>query len=87
VYRLAGLYSSCDELKDRLPRAVALLTDFAEGQQDAEGYLLLSNVYRKMNDLENAKLNFKPVSIRSNLPFRSASPGPTQRLRRRYNGE
>ena len=28
-------------------------------QQDAEGYLLLGNIYRKMNDLENAKLNFK----------------------------
>jgi tetratricopeptide (TPR) repeat protein len=60
VYRLAGLYSNFDELKDRLPRAVALLTDFLQKvQQDAEGYLLLGNVYRKMNDLENAKLNFK----------------------------
>jgi tetratricopeptide (TPR) repeat protein len=60
VYRLAGLYSNYDELKDRLPRAVALLTDFLQKvQQDAEGYLLLGNVYRKMNDLDNAKLNFK----------------------------
>jgi tetratricopeptide (TPR) repeat protein len=60
VYRLAGLYSNYDELKDRLPRAVAMLTDFLQKvQQDAEGYLLLGNVYRKMNDLENAKLNFK----------------------------
>jgi tetratricopeptide (TPR) repeat protein len=60
VYRLAGLYSNYDELKDRLPRAVTLLTDYLQKvQQDAEGYLLLGNVYRKMNDLENAKLNFK----------------------------
>jgi len=60
AYRLAGLYSNYDELKDRLPRAIALLTDFLQKvQQDAEGYLLLGNVYRKMNDLENAKLNFK----------------------------
>lgn len=60
VYRLAGLYSNYDELKDRLPRAIAPLTDFLQKvQQDAEGYLLLGNVYRKMNDLENAKLNFK----------------------------
>jgi predicted Zn-dependent protease len=60
VYRLAGLYSNYDELKDRLPRAIALLTDFLQKvQQDAEGYLLLGNVYRKMTDLENAKLNFK----------------------------
>jgi tetratricopeptide (TPR) repeat protein len=60
VYRLAGLYSNYDELKDRLPRAIALLTDFLQKvQQDAEGYLLLGNVYRKMNDLDNAKLNFK----------------------------
>jgi predicted Zn-dependent protease len=60
VYRLSGLYSNYDELKDRLPRAIALLTDFLQKvQQDAEGYLLLGNVYRKMSDLENAKLNFK----------------------------
>ncbi len=60
VYRLAGLYSNYDELKDRLPRAVALLSDYLQKvQQDAEGYLLLGNVYRKMNDLDNAKLNFK----------------------------
>ncbi|HTB10245.1 MAG TPA: tetratricopeptide repeat protein [Bryobacteraceae bacterium] len=60
VYRLAGLYSNYDELKDRLPRAIALLTDFLQKvQQDAEGYLLLGNVYRKTTDLENAKLNFK----------------------------
>lgn len=60
VYRLAGLYSNYDELKDRLPRAIPLLTDFLQKvQQDAEGYLLLGNVYRKMSDLENAKLNFK----------------------------
>jgi predicted Zn-dependent protease len=60
VYRLAGLYSNFEELKDRLPRAVALLTDFLQKvQQDAEGYLLLGNVYRKLNDLDNAKLNFK----------------------------
>lgn len=60
VYRLAGLYSNYEELKDRLPRAIALLTDYLQKvQQDAEGYLLLGNVYRKMNDLENAKLNFK----------------------------
>jgi predicted Zn-dependent protease len=60
VYRLAGLYSNYDELKDRLPRAVTLLTEFLQKvQQDAEGYLLLGNVYRKMNDLDNAKLNFK----------------------------
>jgi tetratricopeptide (TPR) repeat protein len=60
VYRLAGLYSNYDELKDRLPRAVTLLTDFLQKvQQDAEGYLLLGNVYRKTSDLENAKLNFK----------------------------
>jgi tetratricopeptide (TPR) repeat protein len=60
VYRLAGLYSNYDELKDRLPRAISLLTDFLQKvQQDAEGYLLLGNVYRKTNDLENAKLNFK----------------------------
>jgi tetratricopeptide (TPR) repeat protein len=60
VYRLTGLYSNYDELKDRLPRAVALLTDYLQKvQQDAEGYLLLANVYRKLNDLENAKLNFK----------------------------
>lgn len=57
VYGLAGLYCSYDVLKDRLPRAVGLLTDFL--QKDAEGYFLLGNVYRKMNDLENAKLNFK----------------------------
>jgi predicted Zn-dependent protease len=60
VYRLAGLYSNYDELKDRLPSAVTLLADFLQKvQQDAEGYLLLGNVYRKMNDLDNAKLNFK----------------------------
>jgi tetratricopeptide (TPR) repeat protein len=60
VYRLTGLYSNYDELKDRLPRAIALLTDFLQKvQQDAEGYLLLGNVYRKMSDLDNAKLNFK----------------------------
>ncbi len=60
VYRLAGLYSNYDELKDRLPQAITLLTDYLQKvQQDAEGYLLLGNVYRKMNDLENAKLNFK----------------------------
>jgi tetratricopeptide (TPR) repeat protein len=60
VYRLTGLYSNYDELKDRLPRAIALLTDYLQKvQQDAEGYLLLGNVYRKMNDLDNAKLNFK----------------------------
>jgi tetratricopeptide (TPR) repeat protein len=60
VYRLAGLYYNYDELKDRLSRGVALLTDFLQKvQQDAEGYLLLANIYRKMNDLENAKLNFK----------------------------
>jgi tetratricopeptide (TPR) repeat protein len=60
VYRLAGLYSNYDELKDRLPRAIALLTDYLQKvQQDAEGYLLLGNVYRKTGDLENAKLNFK----------------------------
>lgn len=60
VYRLAGLYSNYDELKDRLPRAIALLTEYLQKvQQDAEGYLLLGNVYRKTSDLENAKLNFK----------------------------
>ncbi len=60
VYRLSGLYSNYDELKDRLPRAIALLTDYLQKvQQDAEGYLLLGNVYRKMSDLENAKRNFK----------------------------
>ncbi len=60
VYRLAGLYSNYDELKDRFLRAVTLLTDYLQKvQQDAEGYLLLGNVYRKMNDLENATLNFK----------------------------
>jgi tetratricopeptide (TPR) repeat protein len=60
VYRLAGLYSNHDELKDRLPRAVSLLTEYLQKvQQDAEGYLLLGNVYRKTNDLENAKANFK----------------------------
>jgi tetratricopeptide (TPR) repeat protein len=60
VYRLAGLYSNYDELKDHLPRAIALLTDYLQKvQQDAEGYLLLGNVYRKTSDLENAKLNFK----------------------------
>jgi tetratricopeptide (TPR) repeat protein len=60
VYRLAGLYSNYDELKDRLPTAVGLLTDFLQKvQQDPEGYLLLANVYRRIGDLENAKLNFK----------------------------
>jgi tetratricopeptide (TPR) repeat protein len=60
VYRLAGLYSNYDELKDHLPRAVTLLADYLQKvQQDSEGYLLLGNVYRKMNDLENAKLNFR----------------------------
>ena len=60
VYRLAGVYSNYDELKDRRLRAVSVLTDFLQKvQQDAEGYLLLGNVYRKINDLENAKLSFK----------------------------
>ena len=60
VYRLSGLYSNYDELKDRLPRAIALLSDYLQKvQQDAEGYMLLGNVYRKMGDLDNAKLNFK----------------------------
>ncbi|MGA3188242.1 MAG: tetratricopeptide repeat protein [Bryobacteraceae bacterium] len=59
VYRLAALYSNYDELKDRLPRAITLLTDYLKVQPDAEGYFLLANAYRKMNDLENAKLNFK----------------------------
>lgn len=70
VYRLAALYASDDALKDRLPRAIALLTDFA--QKDAEGYLLLGNVYRKMNDVENAKLNFKTGfdKIQSPIPAR-----------------
>ena len=57
LYRLTGLYLNYDELKDRLPRAIPLLTGFP--QKDAEGYLLLGNAYRKMNDVENAKLNFK----------------------------
>jgi tetratricopeptide (TPR) repeat protein len=79
VYRLAGLYSNYDELKDRLPRAVALLTDFLQKvQQDAEGYLLLGNVYRKMNDLENAKLNFKNG-------FGKIQPPIPQRLSWAYN--
>jgi predicted Zn-dependent protease len=79
VYRLAGLYSNYDELKDRLPRAVALLTDFLQKvQQDAEGYLLLGNVYRKMNDLENAKLNFK-------TGFDKIQPPIPQRLSWAYN--
>jgi tetratricopeptide (TPR) repeat protein len=60
IYRLAGLYSNYDELKDRLPRAVPMLTDFLQKvQSDGEGYLLLGNVYRKMGDAENARLNFK----------------------------
>jgi tetratricopeptide (TPR) repeat protein len=79
VYHLAGLYSNYDELKDRLPRAVALLTDFLQKiQQDAEGYLLLGNVYRKMNDLENAKLNFK-------TGFGKIQPPIPQRLSWAYN--
>ncbi len=57
VYRLAALYANFDELKDRLPSAAAMLTSFPD--KDAEGYLLLGSVYRKMGDLENAKLNFK----------------------------
>jgi len=79
VYHLAGLYSNYDELKDRFPRAVALLTDFLQKiQQDAEGYLLLGNVYRKMNDLENAKLNFK-------TGFGKIQPPIPQRLSWAYN--
>lgn len=79
VYRLAGLYSNYDELKDHLPRAVALLTDFLQKvQQDAEGYLLLGNVYRKMNDLENAKPNFK-------TGFDKIQPPIPQRLSWAYN--
>jgi tetratricopeptide (TPR) repeat protein len=79
VYRLAGLYSNYDELKDRLPRAVPLLTDFLQKvQQDAEGYLLLGNVYRKMNDLDNAKLNFK-------TGFDKIQPPIPQRLSWAYN--
>jgi tetratricopeptide (TPR) repeat protein len=79
VYRLAGLYSNYDELKDRLPRAVTLLTDFLQKvQQDAEGYLLLGNVYRKMNDLDNAKRNFK-------TGFEKIQPPIPQRLSWAYN--
>ncbi len=79
VYRLAGLYSNYDELKDRLPRAIALLTDFLQKvQQDAEGYLLLGNVYRKMNDLDNAKRNFK-------TGFDKIQPPVPQRLSWAYN--
>ncbi len=60
VYRLAGLYSNYDELKDSLLRGVTVLTEYLQKvQQDAEGYLLLGNIYRKMNDLENAKQSFK----------------------------
>ncbi len=60
VYRLAGLYANHDELKDRLPRAVAMLTELLQREpQDADDYLLLADVYRKLNDLENAKLSFK----------------------------
>jgi tetratricopeptide (TPR) repeat protein len=79
VYRLAGLYSNYDELKERLPRAIALLTDYLQKvQQDAEGYLLLGNVYRKMNDLENAKLNFK-------TGFEKIQPPVPARLSWAYN--
>jgi tetratricopeptide (TPR) repeat protein len=79
VYRLSGLYSNYDELKDRLPRAITLLTDYLQKvQQDAEGYLLLGNVYRKMNDLENAKLNFK-------TGFDKIQPPIPQRLSWAYN--
>lgn len=59
IYRLAEIYSNSDALKDRLPRALTLLTDFLHTAPDPEGSILLGNVYRKMNDLENAKLNFK----------------------------
>lgn len=60
VYLLAGLDSNYDELKDRLPAAITMLADFLKQVgQDGEGYLLLGNMYRKMNDLENAKVNFK----------------------------
>jgi tetratricopeptide (TPR) repeat protein len=60
VYRLAGVYSNYDELKDRRLRAVSVLTEFLQKvQQDAEGYLLLGNVYRRISDLDNAKQSFK----------------------------
>ena len=59
-YRLARLTLSYDELKDRLPRTVEQLSEFLQKfQQDAEAYFLLANVYRKLNDAENAKANFK----------------------------
>jgi predicted Zn-dependent protease len=79
VYRLAGLDAKYDELKDRLARAAALLTDFLEKvQPDGEGYLLLGNVYLKMADLEKAKQNFK-------TGFDRIQPPIPQRLAWAYN--
>jgi len=70
-YRLAGIYSNNNEL-NRVPRAVELLRDFLNKyQQDAEGFLLLGNAYRKSNDLSNAKVNFTQGFARVTPPVPS----------------
>ena len=59
-YRLAGVYTDNEDELHRSQRAVELLTEFlSKYQQDPEAYLLLGNAYRKLNDVTNAKVNFK----------------------------
>ena len=67
-YRLAGIYSNNLELH-RAQRAVEILTEYVNKyQQDAEGFLLLANAYRKLDDSNNAKLNFKQGFARITPP-------------------
>ena len=67
-YRLAGIYSNNTELH-RAQRAVEILTEYVNKyQQDAEGFLLLANAYRKLDDSTNAKLNFKQGFARVTPP-------------------
>ncbi len=58
-YPLVRLYLNFPELEG-LDRSVTLLSDYlAKYEQDAEAYLLLGNVYRKKEDVSNARQNFQ----------------------------
>jgi tetratricopeptide (TPR) repeat protein len=59
VYALAGVYAAGDAFKDRLPSAAAMLKAFLDAQPDAEGYLLLGSIDRKLGDAANAQLHFE----------------------------
>lgn len=59
VYALAGVYAANDAFKDRLASGAAMLKAYLDTQPDAEGYLLLGGIDRKLGDTANAQLNFE----------------------------